>query len=94
MLRECTRQKLNIQDFGRLTVMTDGKVYANPNHSAIGHIGETPHALVYREITEGNSWLRIRDQKPCCDCIYQWLCPSPSHYEDVIGKPNLCHIKP
>ena len=88
------RQKLNIQDFGRLTVMTDGKVYANPNHSAIGHIGETPHALVYREITEGNSWLRIRDQKPCCDCIYQWLCPSPSHYEDVIGKPNLCHIKP
>lgn len=88
------RQKLNIQDFGRLTVMNDGKVYSNPNHSAIGHIGETPHALVYREITEGSSWLRIRDQKPCCDCIYQWLCPSPSHYEDVIGKPNLCHIKP
>lgn len=87
------RQKLNIQDFGRLTVMTDGKVYANPNRSAIGHIGETPHAIVYREITEGSSWLRIRDQKPCCDCIYQWLCPSPSHYEDVIGKPNLCHIK-
>ena len=87
------RQKLNIQDFGRLTVIADGKVYANPNRSAIGHIGETPHAIVYREITEGSSWLRIRDQKPCCDCIYQWLCPSPSHYEDVIGKPNLCHIK-
>ena len=88
------RQKLNVQDFGRLTIMTDGKVYANPNRSAIGHIGETPHALVYREITEGSSWLRIRDQKPCCDCIYQWLCPSPSHYEDVIGKPNLCSVKP
>ena len=87
------RQKLNIQDFGRLTVIADGKVYANPNRSAIGHIGETPHAIVYREIIEGSSWLRIRDQKPCCDCIYQWLCPSPSHYEDVIGKPNLCHIK-
>lgn len=87
------RQKLNIQDFGRLTVIADGKVYANPNRSAIGHIGETPHAIVYREITEESSWLRIRDQKPCCDCIYQWLCPSPSHYEDVIGKPNLCHIK-
>lgn len=87
------RQKLNIQDFGRLTVIADGKVYANPNRSAIGHIGETPHAIVYRELTEGSSWLRIRDQKPCCDCIYRWLCPSPSHYEDVIGKPNLCHIK-
>lgn len=88
------RQKLNIQDFGRLTIMTDRKVYANPNCSAIGHIGETPHAIVYREITEGSSWLRIRDQKPCCDCIYQWLCPSPSNYEWVIDKPNLCHIKP
>lgn len=88
------RQKLNIQDFGRLTVMANGKVYANLTGSAIGHIGETPHTLVYREMTEGVSWLRIRDQKPCCDCIYQWLCPSPSHYEDVIGKSNLCHIKP
>ena len=87
------RQKLNIQDFGRLTIMSDGKVYANPNRPCIGHIGETPHAIVYREITEANSWLRIRDQKPCCDCIYQWLCPSPSHYEDVIGKQNLCTIK-
>lgn len=28
-----------------------------------------------------------------CDCIYQWLCPSPSNYELVIGQPNLCHIK-
>ncbi|MDO4754714.1 MAG: TIGR04150 pseudo-rSAM protein [Parabacteroides sp.] len=87
------RQKLNIHDFGLLTVMPDGKVYANPNHPSVGHIGETPHAILYREITEGQSWLRIRDQKPCCDCIFQWLCPSPSHYENVIGKPNLCHVK-
>ena len=87
------RQKLSIQDYGRLIVMPDGKVYANLNHSAIGHIGETPHAVVYREMTEGSSWLRIRDRKPCCDCIYQWLCSSPSHYEDVIGKSNLCYIK-
>lgn len=87
------RQKLNIQDFGQLTIMPDGKVYANPNFPAIGNIKETPNAIVYREITEGSSWLRIRDQKPCCDCIYQWLCPSPSHYEDVIGKDNLCHIQ-
>ena len=85
-------QKLNIQDFGKLTVMADGQIYANVNHEAIGNIKDTPHAIVYREITEGHSWLRIRDNKPCCECIYQWLCPTPSHYEDVIGKQNLCNI--
>lgn len=87
------RQKLNIHDFGQLTVMTDGKVYANVNHEAIGHIGDTPQAIVYREITEGCSWLRVRNQQPCSDCIYQWLCPSPSNYEIAIGKHNLCHVK-
>lgn len=88
------RQKLNIHDFGQLTVMNDGKVYTNINFPAIGCIKETPNDIIYREITNGSAWLRIRDQKPCCDCIYQWLCPSPSHYEDVIGKTYLCHIKP
>lgn len=87
------RQKLNIQDFGKLTVMTDRKVYANVNHEAIGCVEDTPQSIVYHEITEGRSWLRVRDRKPCCDCVFQWLCPSPSNYELVIGKNNLCHVK-
>lgn len=86
------RQKLNIYDFGRLIVMPDGQVYANPNTEALGNIHETPHRLVYREITEGHSWLRVRDSRPCCDCIWQWLCPSPSTYGQVLGRDNLCHI--
>ena len=87
------RQKLNIQDFGKLTVMTDGKVYANVNHEPIGTIEATPQSIVYREITEGHSWLRVRNQKPCCDCVFQWLCPSPSNYEIAIAKDNLCHVR-
>lgn len=86
------RQALNIFNFGRLFVMPDGNVYSNVNDVSIGTINESPHSIVYREITEGNSWFRIRNEKPCCDCIYQWLCPSPSDYEAVIGKSNLCHI--
>ena len=72
--------------------MPDGQVYANPNTEALGSIRETPHRLVYREITEGHSWLRVRDSRPCCDCIWQWLCPSPSTYGQVLGRDNLCHI--
>lgn len=64
------------------------------NESPLGTIDETPHGIVYHELTTGNSWLRIRNQPPCSNCIFQWLCPSPSNYESVIGKPNLCHVKP
>ncbi|MCY6345015.1 hypothetical protein [Bacteroides hominis] len=88
-------QVINTNYFGVLTISPDGKVYSGDmNEPAIGTIDESLYTIVYREMTEGHSWLRIRDQKPCCDCIYQWLCPSPSNYELAIGKPNLCHVKP
>jgi pseudo-rSAM protein len=86
------QQSLNINDFGKLTIIPDGKVYGNVNIKSLGTIHDTPYSLIYKEFTEGKSWLRIRDQKPCTECIYQWLCPSPSNYEIAIGKPNLCHI--
>lgn len=85
-------QKINKNDFGRLTVLPDGKIYANVNDDVIGDIEKDAIASVlYKEMTAGHSWLRVRDRQPCCDCVYQWLCPSPSNYERVIGKPNLCH---
>jgi len=87
-------QALNTNDFGKLTIMPDGKVYANPQYSALGTIKDDVRELLCKEMDEGKSWLRIRDMKPCCDCVYQWLCPSPSNYELAIGKPNLCHVKP
>lgn len=87
-------QKVNRNDFGRLTVLPTGDIYANPNFPYIGKIGdERVHSMIYREMIEGHSWLRIRNQEPCCSCIYQWFCPSPSNYELAIGRPNLCHIK-
>lgn len=86
-------QALNTNDFGKFIVMPDGKVYANLYHEPLGTIDDDARELVYKEIDHGISWRRIRDMKPCCECVYQWLCPSPSNYELAIGKPNLCHIK-
>lgn len=86
-------QALNTNFFGKLIIMPDGKIYSNVNQSPIGNINDTIYDLLYKEIVEGTSWRMIRDQKPCSDCVYQWLCPSPSNYELVLGKPNLCHIK-
>ncbi len=86
-------QKLNLTDFGKLTILPDGVVYANVNFEPNGNIDNSPYSIIYKEMTEGKSWLRIRNQAPCTNCIYQFLCPSPSNYELAIGKPNLCHIK-
>lgn len=87
------RETINIFSFGNLTVLPNGEVYANLNDPSIGNIDETPFSIVYREMTEGKSWFRTRRQEPCCNCVYQWLCPSPSNYELIIGKSNLCFIK-
>jgi len=87
------RQALNITDFGKLTVMPDETVYANVNNPPLGTIDNSTYSLVYKEFMGGKSWLKIRDQSPCTECLYQWLCPSPSNYEIAIGKPNLCHVK-
>ena len=88
-------QVLNTHKFGKLFVSSNGDVRAGSVLEApIGNLhAENIRRLVHKEMTEGKSWLHIRNQKPCCDCIYQWLCPSPSDYESVIGRPNLCHIE-
>ena len=87
------RQSINLNDFGRLMVLPDGRVYSNVNHPSLGTIKNLPIDIVYKEFTKGQSWFNVRKQKPCSDCIYQWLCPSPSNIELAIGKPNLCLMK-
>jgi len=85
---------MNKHDFGKLHIMPDGNVYANVNHPVLGNIyADGINKIVRKEIEEGISWFRIRNQAPCNDCIYQWLCPPPSNYEIAIGRTNLCHVK-
>lgn len=88
------RKAMNIYDFGKINIKPNGDAYANFNHSILGNIyRDNINEIVQKEVDEGESWFRIRNQVPCNDCIYQWLCPSPSDYEIVIGRPNLCHVK-
>lgn len=89
-----SNQKINNNDFGRITILPNGNVYANVNFPPIGYISDKIQDLLYLELRKGNSWLRIRNQKPCNNCVYRYLCPPPSNYELVTGKPNLCHLKP
>lgn len=88
------RQFMNIYDFGKINIMSNGDAYANLNHPSLGNIyTDNIYDIVNKEIEDGKSWFRIRNQAPCNVCVYQWLCPSPSNYEIAIGRPNLCHVK-
>ena len=89
-----SHQSLNTNDFGKITIMSDGSVFANPYFPSIGNIySDSLPEIIQAELDKGQSWLRIRNQEPCNKCIFQWLCPSPSNYEIAIGRSNLCHIK-
>ncbi len=78
-------QSVNPNFFGNLTIMPDGKIYSNVNTPALGTIGDSVYDIILKELTENYSWRSIRDKKPCKDCIWQWICPSPTNYEFVMG---------
>lgn len=88
-------QILNTYNFGRIYIKSNGNVFTKGNEVPIGNVKkDTIKRIILNEISIGNSWLNIRANQPCSDCLNQWLCPSPSDYETAIGKPNLCHVYP
>lgn len=86
-------QELNTNDFGKIIILSDGKVYANINNEPIGVINDSIEEMLCKELEHGKSWRRTRyNTEPCCQCRFKLLCPSPSNYEMVIGKNNLCNV--
>lgn len=86
-------QSMNVSDFGKINILPNGEVYANIHYPALGNIDtHSIHEIVYNELEKGKSWFRTRNETPCKNCVYQWLCPPPSNYEIAIGRCNLCHV--
>ena len=86
-------QKMNLHYFGKLYIFPDGNIKANLNSSILGNISyNSLLEIIYGELHENTAWRKIREEKPCNECLYQFLCPPPSNYEQAIGVPNLCHI--
>lgn len=84
-------QILNTNDFGKFTISSNGDVFVNVNFPSCGNIkNDTIYTLIQQELVWGKLWFRTRTEHPCSECLYQWLCPSPSNYEIVLNQPNLC----
>lgn len=88
-------QVMNTNFWGKLYILPNGYVYSNLNMPPLGTLENNVYDLILEEMKSHRAWRLTRDCfTPCKDCLYKYLCPSPSNYELVIGKPNLCHINP
>ena len=86
-------QALNANFFGKLTILPNCDVYANINAEKLGNIKDNSLLqLIYKELDINTSWRKTRNQKPCSNCVFQYLCPAPSNYEISVGRQNLCHL--
>ena len=86
------RKKSNPGKFGCITILPGGEVYADINSRQLGSLEkDSIHELIFREMTNGKTWLNSRNKKkPCRSCLWNSLCPPLSNYESVIGQNDLC----
>ena len=86
-------QKVNTNYFGKLHFFADGTVRANVNSAVLGYFPQMQILeFIYEELIRNTAWRKIRTGEKCDNCHLKYLCPSPSNYEFVIGKDNLCKI--
>lgn len=86
-------QVMNTNFWGRLAVLPGGDIYSNLNRPPIGTLMSPVYDLITDEMKSRRAWRWIRDDiSSCKDCLYRYLCPSPSNYELIMGKTNLCHL--
>lgn len=91
MRRIFCNQKLNSNDFGALTVLPTGECRVSLNTPALGNLMQTSLLeILYKELTTNTAWRKTRNSGTCQKCFFQYLCPPPSSYEQVIGREDLC----
>ena len=91
MRRIFCNQKLNSNDFGALTVLPTGECRVSLNTPTLGDLMQTSLLeILYKELTTNTAWRKTRNSGKCQKCFFQYLCPPPSSYEQVIGREDLC----
>ncbi len=86
-------QKINVNYWGQLFVFPDGKVYPSPIKEpthCLGHISEPILPMIVKELRENHAWRRVRDNVLCNNCVFRWLCPSPTPFETLYDIPVVC----
>ena len=71
--------------FGHLTLLPDGKVYADCSAAPLGSMEDSITQMIVKELEGTRAWRYIRDSAECRECLYRYLCPSPRFYERMMG---------
>lgn len=84
----------NMLAFGKLVVRSSGEIYAGVNSIRLGSITDCTLAdAADRALQQRSAWLQTRRSvAPCCDCVFDTLCPPLTHYEHALGRNDLCDI--
>lgn len=84
---------LNYNFFGKLSILPGGDVFSSFYLNCLGNINKKSISeIITMEFKRKMAWNKTRSTFPCNECVFQYLCPSPSNYEFAIGKPNLCKV--
>lgn len=88
--REIYRNKsINPLFFGQIYIYSDGRIVASPNFDVVATIADSLPDIIERMLHSDYAWKLLRKNKPCSNCLYQWLCPPISDYELQMKHP-LC----
>lgn len=87
-------QILNRSNFGSISVLNNGSIFANLNDKPLGTVNDNSlQELTFKELKYGISWKRTRnDIDPCRECIFCDICPPISNTEIASQKYDYCNI--
>ena len=83
-------QSVNTNYFGRLIIMPGGKVYSNLACEPLGSMEDSIHKLIAEEMDKDYAWRKVRNTGRCVSCLYRYLCPSPTKYEELLETDCIC----
>lgn len=87
------RQMINLYDYGKLIIKPDKTVYSNINYPSLGVFNNNFIELTKKMLCDNSPWFRTRDRlMPCKECLFKYLCASPSNYEIILNRNNLCNV--
>lgn len=84
---------VNSNYFGALDILSNGEVFTDLSKPAVGSIyEESLHDIIYKELTVCRNWFNTRMKvSPCKSCLYKYLCPPPSKYENFLDSYKFCN---
>jgi pseudo-rSAM protein len=91
------RRRYNENFMGYIRIAAEGDVFSDSRKPPLGNVGRErlDRVLAAAPASAFESWRMTRLRiEPCRDCAYALLCESPGSLEVVLGRNNLCDVRP